>query len=171
MSVIQLASRARPVAASAAPQVTTTATIFQFPAKVEPTPRDDLDSCDWLTPKERADMRARCATRYAKRDARQRFGKRLRVVRAILGLSIEAAAAATGIKAQSFKNYESGATEMKTARFMAFVNHPNVALRGFLLTWLLEDGKPADKERAICRAIGAVNDEMAAAICALDRRF
>ncbi|MDP2296691.1 MAG: hypothetical protein Q8M24_14675, partial [Pseudolabrys sp.] len=80
-----------------------------------------------------------------------------------------------GIKPLSFTHYERGCTEMRTARFMAFVNHPTVALRGFLLTWLLEDGAPADKEREIIQhwhSVGAPDaDAVAAAICALGRRF
>ncbi|MDP2297036.1 MAG: hypothetical protein Q8M24_16455, partial [Pseudolabrys sp.] len=141
MNIIQLASRTRATAQAAPPQVTT-ATIFQFTIKAKPAPRDKWDGLDWLTEEEKAKCRANSAARFAKRDARERFGKRLHVVRTILGLSVEAAASAAGIKPLSFTHYERGCTEMRTARFMAFVNHPTVALRGFLLTWLLEDGAP-----------------------------
>lgn len=174
MTVIQLASRARPVAAPAAPQVTT-ATVFQFPIKAKPAPRDKWDDCHWLTEEEKAECRANSAARFAKRAAEKRFGKRLHVVRAILGLSIEAAANAADVKPQSFKNYESGATSMRTARLIALANHPTVSLTEYLYDWLLEDGAPADKERdiiAYCRSVGAFKDDsraIVAAICALNR--
>jgi transcriptional regulator with XRE-family HTH domain len=168
MTVIHLASRARPVAAPATPQVTT-ATIFQFPALRQ---RDRWDGMTWLTEEQKRANREIEAAGIERRNAIRRFGKRLLVARAILGLSIEAAAAAADIKPQTFKTYESGATEMKTARFLAFVNHPSVALRGFLLTWLLEDGTPADKERDIIahyRSGGVqISHDVAGAINALD---
>lgn len=162
MTIIQFASsKHAEVTQEVAPQVTN-ATIFQFPAKPLKPAAGHGDISD------------RMRAWLARRDHLKRFGKRLRVVRTILGLSIDAAGAAAGIKPQAFKNYESGATEMRTMRLAAFVKHPTVTLCGFLLTWLVEDGAPADKERDIIaywHSFGAPNNDshaIAGAINALD---